>query len=314
MNKKILLTLLFSMISLGAFGGTNELQTNISEINGKIISQRGMEQFRESIIFKKMDRRGYSGSSQYLEGIGELKSNYDRDDHNTDYSSKTKGFLTGTNSTFLEYPNLITGISMGYVKSNIDYDDSVSSSQKVRTYGLNAYLAYNYNNWFFIGRAGYDESRNVLKSQGISNIVYRTKNYSLGAEAGYFYEVGERSLLYPYVGLGWNQYTTKGHNGIEDNNDRVGSSNIGLTYSKEFMEKFLFTGNVQWNYDFTDRKDLRTSSGKLDVLETSRDSGVISAGLGYYLQEDLLITIKYLAFANKNYYHDMVVLGLTHNF
>lgn len=313
MRKRILSVLLFSAISLCAMGGTEELQTNISEINGRIITQRGKEQFRDSIIFKKMDRRGYSGSSQYLEGIGELESDYDGD-RSSDYSSKTKGFLTGTNSTFLAYPNLITGVSMGYVKSKVDYDDAGNSSQKVRTYGVNAYLAYNYNNWLFIGQVGYDESKNILKSEGILNTRYRTKNYSLGAEAGYFFDIGEKSLLYPYVGLGWNQYTTKGHDGIEDNNDRVGSGNIGLTYSTEFMEKFMFTANAEWNYDFADRKDLRTSNDKLEIMETSRDRGIISAGLGYYLQEDFLITLKYMAFTNSNYYHDMVILGFTHNF
>lgn len=254
-NKK-LLPLVFAAISVSLFGGTHDLQTNLSEINGKIITDRGRSQFRESVMFKKMDRRGYSGSSQYIEGIGKIKSSYDKDDNNTDYDAKIKGFLMATNSTFLSNPDFMTGMSFGYIRSRAEFDDQDDSSQKIRTYGLNTYLAYNKENWLFIGRAGYDESKNILKTTNISNIVYRTKNYSLGAEGGYFFELGEKSLLYPYLGVGWNQYTTKGHDGISTSNDRVGSGNVGFMYSKEMGDKFLFTGNAEWSYEFADRKNL----------------------------------------------------------
>ena len=87
MKIKKLLPLVFAAISVSSFGGTHDLQTNLSEINGKIITDRGRSQFRESVMFKKMDRRGYSGSSQYIEGIGKIKSSYDKDDNNTDYDA-----------------------------------------------------------------------------------------------------------------------------------------------------------------------------------------------------------------------------------
>lgn len=312
--RKQLLTASMILLSIPALANIDNLQNNLSEINSKIIAHRGMEQFRESIIFKKFDKRGYSGSSQYIEGIGELKSNYDRDNYNTDYSSKTKGFLTGTNSTFLSNPNMITGVSLGYIKSKVDYKDSNNSDQKVRTYGINTYLAYNYNDFLFIGRAGYDEGKNILSSDNISNIIYRSKNLSMGAEAGYFFNINDKNILYPYVGINWNQYKTQAHQDIKNNSDDIFSGNVGISYASEITEKLYFNSSAEWNYEFQDREDLKTRDGKIKILETGKDNGVVSAGIGYYLQEDFLINLRYLAFINKNYCYDMVMLGLTHNF
>lgn len=312
--RKQLLTASMILLSVPALANIDNLQNNLSEINSKIIAHRGMEQFRESIIFKKFDKRGYSGSSQYIEGIGELKSNYDRDNYNTDYSSKTKGFLTGTNSTFLSNPNMITGINLGYIKSKVDYKDSNNSDQKVRTYGINAYLAYNYNDFLFIGRAGYDEGKNILSSDNISNIIYRSKNLSMGAEAGYFFNINDKNILYPYVGINWNQYKTQAHQNIKNNSDDIFSGNVGISYASQITEKLYFNSSAEWNYEFQDREDLKTRDGKIKILETGKDNGVVSAGIGYYLQEDFLINLRYLAFINKNYCYDMVMLGLTHNF
>ena len=312
--RKQLLTASMILLSIPTLANIDNLQNNLSEINSKIIAHRGMEQFRESIIFKKIDKRGYSGSSQYIEGIGELKSNYDRDNYNTDYSSKTKGFLTGTNSTFLSNPNMITGVSLGYIKSKVDYKDSNNSDQKVRTYGINTYLAYNYNDFLFIGRAGYDEGKNILSSDNISNIIYRSKNLSMGAEAGYFFNINDKNILYPYVGINWNQYKTQAHQNIKNNSDDIFSGNVGISYASEITEKLYFNSSAEWNYEFQDREDLKTRDGKIKILETGKDNGVVSAGIGYYLQEDFLINLRYLAFINKNYCYDMVMLGLTHNF
>lgn len=312
--RKQLLTASMILLSVPALANTDNLQNNLAEINSKIIAHRGIEQFRESIIFKKFDKRGYSGSSQYIEGIGELKSNYDRDNYNTDYSSKTKGFLTGTNSTFLSNPNMITGVSLGYIKSKVDYKDSNNSDQKVRTYGINTYLAYNYNDFLFIGRVGYGEGKNILSSDNISNIIYRSKNLSMGAEAGYFFNINDKNILYPYVGIDWNQYKTQAHQNIKNNSDDIFGGNVGISYASQITEKLYFNSSAEWNYEFQDREDLKTRDGKIKILETGRDNGVVSAGIGYYLQEDFLINLRYLAFINKNYCYDMVMLGLTHNF
>ena len=38
---------------------------NMGEIHSKILSNRGKEQFRKNIIFKKFERSGYSNSNQF---------------------------------------------------------------------------------------------------------------------------------------------------------------------------------------------------------------------------------------------------------
>ena len=63
------------------------------------------------------------------------------------------------------------------------------------------------------------------------------------------YSLGEKAIIYPYISLDWNQYTMKAHNNIKDNDDRVGSGALGVTYAQEFREKFLLTASGEWNYN-----------------------------------------------------------------
>ncbi|WP_286033810.1 autotransporter outer membrane beta-barrel domain-containing protein [Fusobacterium necrogenes] len=278
---------------------------NLGEIHSKILGNRGKEQFRESIIFKKINRNGYSNSNQYLEYIAEKKSSYDNS--SSKYDVKTKGFLMGTNSNILSTPNTYIGVSLGYLKSNLSYN---YEDAKVRTYGIDYYFGKNIDNWLIFGKAGYAENKNVYK-----NYRYRTKDYSLGIETGYTYSLSRKTIFYPYISLDWNQYTTKAHNNIKDNDDRIGSGALGLTYVKEFKEKFLFTLSGEWDYDFSNRKSIRLNNNrKIKELEVGRDTGVFNVKLGYYVYPDLLLSLGYNSFWNKEYYYDMLTLTLTHNF
>ena len=87
---------------------------NMGEIHSKILSNRGKEQFRKNIIFKKFGRAGYSNSNQYLEYIGELENSYDNS--SSKYDVKTKGFMMGTNSNLISNPDIYVGVSVGYLK------------------------------------------------------------------------------------------------------------------------------------------------------------------------------------------------------
>lgn len=278
---------------------------NMGEIHSKILSNRGKEQFRKNIVFKKFQRNGYSGSNQYLEYIGELKNQYD--DGVSTYDVKTTGFMMGTNSNLLSNPDVYVGVGFGYLKSKLDYSDEDS---KVRTYGIDYYVGKNIDNWLFIGKAGYSESKNSYESYR-----YRTKDYSLGVEGGYMYPLGEKSLIYPYLAFDWNQYTMKAHNNIKNNEDRVGSGAIGIMYAQELGKKFLLTTSGEWNYDFSEREELRLNDEhKIKGLEVSRDTGVFNVKLGYYVDPDFLVSVGYSSFLNKEYYYDMFTLTLSHNF
>ena len=244
---------------------------NMGEIHSKILSNRGKEQFRKNIIFKKFGRAGYSNSNQYLKYIGELENSYDNS--SSKYDVKTKGFMMGTNSNLISNPDTHVGVSVGYLKSKMDYSDE---DARVRTYGIDYYVGKNIDNWLIIGKAGYTESKNSYETYR-----YRTKDYSLGAEGGYMYSLGEKAIIYPYISLDWNQYTMKAHNNIKDNDDRVGSGALGITYAQEFGEKFLLTASGEWNYDFPNRESIRLNNGeKIKGLEGGRDGGIWNIKLG----------------------------------
>lgn len=278
---------------------------NMGEIHSKILGNRGKEQFRKNIIFNKFDIAGYSNSNQYLEYLGEIENSYDKD--SMKYDVKTKAFMMGTNSNLLSNPNIFIGTSLGYLKSNLEYKNE---NAKVRTYGIDYYVGKNIDNLLLIGKFGYAESKNIYNSY-----KYRTKDYSLGVEGGYLYNINEKGILYPYIAFDWNQYTLKGHNDIKDNNDRVGSGTLGISYSQMLNDKFLLTASSEWVYDFSEREEIRLNNGeKIPNLEVGRDTGVFNIKLGYFIKPNFLISLGYNSFLNKNYYYDMFSITLSHNF
>lgn len=278
---------------------------NMGEIHSKILGNRGKEQFRKNIIFNKFDIAGYSNSNQYLEYLGEIENNYDK--NSMKYDVKTKAFMMGTNSNLLSNPNIFIGTSLGYLKSDLEYKNE---NAKVRTYGIDYYVGKNIDNLLLIGKFGYAESKNIYNSY-----KYRTKDYSLGVEGGYLYNINEKGILYPYIAFDWNQYTLKGHNDIKDNNDRVGSGTLGISYSQMLNDKFLLTASSEWVYDFSEREEIRLNNGeKIPNLEVGRDTGVFNIKLGYFIKPNFLISLGYNSFLNKNYYYDMFSITLSHNF
>lgn len=300
---KKILTICFIISSTLIFAEENF--NNMGEVHSRILENRGKEQFRKNIIFKKFNRAGYSGSNQYLEYIGEVGDKYDSD--TTKYDVKTKGFLMGTNSNLLSNPNTYLGVNLGYLKSKLNYPDENS---KVRTYGIEYYVGKNIENWLLIGKAGYSESKNIYE-----DYRYRTKAYSLGVEGGYFYSLGEKTLIYPYLAFDWNQYTTKAHNDIKDNADKVGSSSLGVMYAQEFRDKFLLTASGEWKYDFNEKDSIYLrDGGKIKGLEVGRDTGIFNLKVGYYVNPDFLISLGYSSFLNQDYYYDMYSITLSHNF
>ena len=278
---------------------------NIGEIHSKILGNRGKEQFRKNIIFDKFDIAGYSNSNQYLEYLGEIENSYDKD--SMKYDVKTKAFMMGTNSNLLSNPNIFIGTSLGYLKSDLEYKNE---NAKVRTYGIDYYVGKNIDNLLLIGKFGYTESKNIYNSY-----KYRTKDYSLGVEGGYLYNINEKGILYPYIAFDWNQYTLKGHNDIKDNNDRVGIGTLGISYSQMLNDNFLLTASSEWVYDFSEREEIRLNNGeKIPNLEVGRDTGVFNIKLGYFIKPNFLISLGYNSFLNKNYYYDMFSITLSHNF
>lgn len=299
MKNILALSFIFST-TLFAHGNFN----NMGEVHSKLLSNRGKEQFRKNIIFKKFEKAGYSNSNQYIEYLGEIDGKYDGQ---PSYDVKTKGVMLGTNSNLLSSPDTYVGVGLGYLKSNLKYEQENS---KVRTYEIGYYIGKNIGNWVVIGHAGYSENKNIY-----ANYKYRTKDYSLGVEGGYLYLLNEKTIIYPFVAFDWNQYTTNAYNGITENNDRIGSGSLGLAYAQEIGEKFLLTVSGEWIYDFSNREDIRLDNGsKISGLEVERDTGVFNLKLGYFIKPDFMISLGYNSFLNNKYYYDMFSITLSHNF
>ena len=281
---------------------------NLGEVHHKFLSNRGKEQFRNNIVFNKFERNGYSNSNQFLEYLGEITRDYYGGSNYPDYDVKTKGFLMGTTSNLVSNPDVYVGVNLGYFKSNLNYDNENS---KVRTYGIDYYLGKEYyKNWLVIGKIGYSENKNIY-----TDYKYRTKNYSLEIENGYFLSLGEKSILYSYVSLDWNQYTIKSHNNIETTDNKIGSSSLGLTYTLEFYNKFLLMANGEWLYEFDNKNEIRSiDNKKFEKIKTDKNTGIFNIKLGYFIKPEFLISLGYSSFINKNYYYDMFSLTLSHNF
>ncbi|MGF6907144.1 autotransporter domain-containing protein [Fusobacterium sp. PH5-44] len=294
-----------------------KLQNNMNEVHKMMINTRGMQQMREQKIFEKIDKFGISGSNQYLEGILRLKSDYENDNKksNYDYKSKTSAFLMGTTSNFINYPNVRIGINYGYLKSNIRFDDSLGSKTKVRTHGIGTFIGYNYKEWQIIGKLGYTQSKNKLNVNRNYNIINRNKNYNIGGEVGrYFMLCNNIGIVYPYIGIGYNYYKTRAYEGINSYKDGIYSSDLGLTYYKEINDKFLLTADISWNHEFSARDNYKKDFISIDRMGIDRDGGQYNISLGYFYDPDFLLTIRYQAFFNKNFYYDLVGVGLSHNF
>lgn len=279
---------------------------NMGEIHSKILEDRGREQFRQNIISKKFGRNGYSNSNQYIDYIGELKSEYDNDSKNN-YNSKTKGILLGTNSSLLSDTNTYLGVSLGYLKSNVEYQ---SYNSKIRTYGIDYYFGKNFNNWIIFGNIGYTESKNIYPEYR-----YRTKTYSIGYETGYIFSITSDKILYPYFNASWSQYTIKAHNNIKDNDDKLGSISLGINYTQELNDKFFVSLNTEWKKEVLAREDIRLNNGnKIEGLDIGKDTGIFDIKLGYYIKPNFLLGLGYKSFLNTNYYYDMFTLSFSHNF
>jgi uncharacterized protein with beta-barrel porin domain len=320
MKKINYLFILSFLISFSILANEEKLQNNLSEIHQNIITNRGLQQIREQYIFKKSDMAGRSNTNQYFDGLFKLKSGYDNDDDknlNYDYKSKTKGFLMGTSSNYLKYPNLRLGVDYGYIKSYSSFEDNGSSFTQTRSYGLNVFANYNLDKWSLVGKIGYVQSKNILRiAKGMGKFTYRNENFLVGSEFGRYIDIGDNLLtIYPYLGLNYNRYRTKAYGDMKNNIDGVADNEIGLSLYKLFWDKKLFlTGNVYLKHEISQRKDIRFANSKIDQLEVGKNTGIFNVSLSYFTSPDFSINVRYEGILNKNYYYDLIGIGISHNF
>ncbi|MGL5124010.1 MAG: autotransporter outer membrane beta-barrel domain-containing protein [Fusobacteriaceae bacterium] len=284
-------------ITIGTISwGIDYQGNNITELNSNFIAEKGKQYMRQGIISDYLNRAGASKSTQNIEVfLGEGKA--DRTSEYSSYRNKNKGFIIGTTSEFnaTEEGSFITGVTLGYINSKINYNDFVND-EKIRTLGANSYIGYLRNNYFTMATLGLGMS---IAKNGTEN--YDRNNVNVGIEGGRFFNVFSRNYLYPYLGFGYGQYFQKGYKNeknmkYEKNNYDILNIGTGLSYYADFT-KFIFKSDLRWTKILNvieERKisDYSENTIQIDNSQANNEQLTLASELGYYIAEDLLVSLE----------------------
>lgn len=240
-----------------------------------IATNRGLELMREANFNQITELSKESGSLQSIEYfVGNNKE------------VKSRGFLLGTVSNFVDAPNIHAGLTVSYQKYKFKDSDT-----KDREYSLDTFLSYRKDNYLFIGGLGYTQSKKVNKRAYSGN--FEVGKFSSNQTLNLF----DKGRFYYYAGIDSNKWKHKNMENIRFNNFRLGVS------SYHFIDRFRFVGNLEFNAD--DKKyDINREKFNL----------AYSLAVGYNIYDDLLIELKYKGTKNKNFYDNLISLGFTHTF
>ena len=244
--------------------------SNIERSNN--VSNRGLELMRESSINQNMGLSKQSGSTQIIDAY-RGNSKYER----------TKGFMIGTSSNFVDYPNVSAGVTIAYDKYN-----QKNSDEKYwgRNYDLHTYFSYKLDKNLFLAGVGYSQARHVEK-----------REYSGNVEYGRFLTPN----TYAYLGIEGENRIYKGKKSVE--NFKFANYKLGIN-RQDTWKKLKFYNGIEVNMDnkIYDKEDRE----KYNLELVSRVS--------YYIYDDLLIDLQYRGIKNKKFYESIIGLGFTHNF
>lgn len=317
MRKKILLGI-YPLIGIYCFAFYSN---NVAELNSKVVTDKGKQYMRFGILSSMLGRAGNSKSSQNLELYGG-SGKFNGDKTYSEYKTNSTGFTMGTTSQFneIKYENFkskwITGVSFGYIDSEVDYEER-GKKEDIGTIGVNGYLGYYRNGYFTMGYlgAGYSRAKISGKSQDREDVNF-------GIESGKIFRTGDRQYLYPYLGLDFNGYFLSNYeiDGYEykKGNEAQGTVGAGVTYFIDYT-KYLFKFNARWSspLDSDKRYEAVDSSGnsvRLEKFNLEGNSLVLSAMGGYYIAEDLLLSLEILGVYAEDYRETVYGMKLSYTF
>ncbi|MGL4980404.1 MAG: autotransporter outer membrane beta-barrel domain-containing protein, partial [Fusobacteriaceae bacterium] len=294
---------------------------NIAELNSKIVTDKGKQYMRFGILSSMLERAGRSTSTQNIELYGG-EGRFLGDNGYSGYDFKTAGVTIGTTSQFkvIKTDNLnsrwIAGVSFGYLKSEAKYEERVKK-EKIDTIGVNSYLGYFRNNYFTMGYLGAGISRAKILSENQNR-----EDVNFGVESGKIFNLGDRHYIYPYIGLDFNGYLLSDYEiegfKYKKGNEAQGTSGVGVTYFID-STKYLFKFNGRWASPFNSNKkyEVMTPSGEkvnLGKFNLEGDSLTLSAMGGYYIAEDLLLSLEVLGVYAKDYRETVYGMKLSYTF
>ena len=259
--KKVLL-LMFSIFCVSSFSYVERDEQ---------VENRGLELIRESNINQNMGLSKESGSTQIIDVYG-----------GNGKFAKTKGFMIGTTSNFIDYPNITAGVTVAYDKYKYKPDNN---DYWGRDYNLNTYFSYKLDKNLLTVGFGYSQARHVAKRGYIGNLEY-----------GRFLN----GNTYLYAGVEGQNRIYKGE----------GSENLRFTNYKlgilrqDTWKKLKFVNGVEVNMD----------NRKYDVEDRGRENLTFVSRVSYYVYDDLLFDVQYRGTKNKKFYDSVIGLGFTHYF
>lgn len=296
--KKILCILLLTTCYTVGYSN-NFKSNNLNEINSYYITEKGKSNMRKDLASSEDNKFGLSGSMQNIEYINGT-SEFHENNNYRGYSAKTQGFVTGTSSEFntTESSMWLAGVSFGYLRSEIDYDEDFGKDD-AETLGVNAYLGYNKNDYMLIAYIGGALGDND-KSGDKDNLL-------IGVEGGKFFKICEKNRIYPYVSLEGSRVYSDNYSYSDINYDKTIENymkfNVGLDYEIKFEKIGLkLFGKYTDILDDNNEMTVEESGLKRDISTfNSYEDGISFGGtLAYYIEKDLYIALDIFAATTDN--------------
>lgn len=321
MRKKLLLGLL---AALGVSSAASDLYyaNNVAELNSKIITEKGKQYMRFGILASHLERAGVSKSSQSIEVFGG-DGRFDGDRTYSGYSTKLRGIAISTTSQFnkIERENYtskwITGVSFGYINSDVDYERR-DTDEQIDTIGVNAYLGYNFNDYLAQGYIGAGFSK-----ADVGHEEHRREDLNFGLEGGKIFKLSDRSYLYPYLGFDFTGYFLSDYEiegwKYKKNNELNGNVIAGATYFMDFT-KWLVKLHLKWSSPLDTDEEytvIKAGAGKEEQLarfEIEGDVLTLNGMVGYYIEEDMLLSLEVMGVFNKDYHESVYGIKLNYTF
>ena len=312
----IMLTLfLFSVVSQA------QLRNNNYDIsNSDLINEKGKNYIRTGLLNEVLGRgNAETGSAQHIEsfyGTGDYIGN----DSFLSNKSNTKGVILGTTSLLKKNDNnnknkYITGVSLGYLDSNIKYENP-STKDKMKTFGGNIYFASLKENNVLLTHLGYTHSTGK-DGDGRQN----RNNLNFGIELGKVWVFNENIFIYPYISTEYmgssREKNSQENYWYEEEKLNTGRANIGFyyVYDKNKTRLSLHTKYMNEIFEGNTQKVHKIDSlEKMNGLEREREYIMSSLSLGYYIAKDLLLSTEITGEFSKNNKNIIYGIKIAHTF
>jgi outer membrane autotransporter protein len=234
-----------------------------------------------------------------------------------------------------------SAIAYGYTSGDVDVDDRSSSAEIENnilglTVGKSWDTGDNAINFLFGGtytRSSIETERDVHVGNINETLTadYDANIFQLFTEVAYEIKVGKRSILEPFIGLGWatldgDDYQEKG--GISAlHGDGISAdqfnSIVGLRFRQGFDAGPLpawVQASVGWEHNYGDYEGVAVNSFNggggfnIEGAEMDRDAAVLDLGIGVNLTESLSIGTSYIGRFSENNRENTYRLNLNYKF